>query len=170
MNVRLSRLDRRSSRPSPRSRCVAVVRAVAEGFSGYSPNLQRLGSECTEPSEPCIALGGVVEFRKVTMIVRASALQRVEEALRHVGVAGVTVSRVKGYGEYRNFFLRDSMTEHVRLEIFTHRLRVDAIVDATCHAASTGGKGDGIIAVLPVESIFRIRDHAKADPNDPDQL
>lgn len=104
------------------------------------------------------------------MIVRTSALEAVEQALRDAGVKGVTVTRVKGYGEYKDFFSRDAMTEHARLEIFTHRLRVDQIVDAVCRAASTGAKGDGLIAVLPVESVYRIRDHAAADPNNPSEL
>lgn len=111
-----------------------------------------------------------MQFRTVIAIVRSSALEAVEQALVQAGVKGVSVTSVKGYGEYRDFFSRDTMTEHVRLEVFTHRLRVDQIVDAVCAAASTGGKGDGVIAVLPMESVYRIRDHAVADPNDPGQL
>ena len=76
------------------------------------------------------------------------------------------MTHVKGYGEYADFFARDWMSEHVRLEIFIHRQRVDGILEAIFRGASTGGKGDGIVAVLPVESVFRIRDRAAADPDD----
>ena len=108
-----------------------------------------------------------MQFRKVTAIVQCSALEAVERSLQQADVKGVTVTRVKGYGEYADFFARDWMSEHVRLEIFTHRQRVDGILEAIFRAASTGTKGDGIVAVLPVESVFRIRDRAAADPDDP---
>jgi nitrogen regulatory protein P-II 1 len=104
------------------------------------------------------------------MIVRSSALDAVQQALRSAGVKGVSVSRVKGYGEYKDLYSRDPMTEHVRLEVFTHRLHAAQIVDAVCSAASTGGKGDGVIAVLPVENVYRIRDHAAADPHNPAEV
>lgn len=77
---------------------------------------------------------------------------------------------MKGYGEYANFFTRDWMTAHVRLEIFTHLDRVAGILEAIFRVASTGAKGDGIIAVLPVEQIYRIRDRAAADPSEPEAL
>lgn len=111
-----------------------------------------------------------MSFRKITAIVRISALEAVEQGLHHAGVKGVTVTRVKGYGEYANFFAADTMTHHARLEIFTHVERVDGIRDAIFAAASTGLKGDGIIAILPVEAVYRIRDRVAADPADPGAL
>lgn len=104
-----------------------------------------------------------MELRKVTAIVRALALERVERGLREIGVPGLTVTRVKGYGEYANFFSKDWMTDHVRIEIFTAASRVDRILEVICSAACTGEPGDGIIAVLPVEHLYRIRDRANAD-------
>ena len=66
------------------------------------------------------------------------------------------------------------VTRHSRIshscwlqQLTTHRQRVDGILEAIFRAASTGAKGDGIVAVLPVESVFRIRDRAAADPDDP---
>lgn len=103
-------------------------------------------------------------FRKVTAIVQTTALEAVERSLREAGVKDVTVTRVKGYGEYANFFTQDWMTEHVRLEIFTHVDRVGGILEAIFRVASTGAEGDGIVAVLPVEQIYGIRDRAAADP------
>lgn len=111
-----------------------------------------------------------MEFRKITAIIRASALEAVEQRLIAVGVRGITVTRVKGYGEYADFFTRDWMTEHVRIEIFTHRDRVAEIRDAIFAAASTGAKGDGIIAALPVECVYRIRDRSAAPPERPTMI
>ncbi len=78
-----------------------------------------------------------VEFRKITAIIRALTLEAVEKNLIATGVRGVTITRVKGYGEYADFFSRDWMTEHVRIEIFTHRDRVAEIRDAIFAATGT---------------------------------
>ena len=96
-------------------------------------------------------------LRKVTAIVRSDLLERVEGRLQQLGIPGVTVTRVKGYGEYENFFARDWMTEHARIEIFLSQERADEVARAIMDAAHTGIAGDGIVVVLPVESIYRIR-------------
>jgi nitrogen regulatory protein P-II 1 len=100
---------------------------------------------------------GNVQLRKVTAIVRVDVLERVERRLQELRVPGVSVMKGKGYGEYENFFARDWMTEHARIEIFLRRERADEVARAIVDAAHTGGAGDGIVVVLPVESIYRIR-------------
>ena len=60
-----------------------------------------------------------MEWKKITAIVRAERLEDVEQRLMAVRVGGITVSRIKGYGEYKNFFSTDLMITHVRIEIFT---------------------------------------------------
>lgn len=97
-------------------------------------------------------------LRKVTAIVRCTLLEQVERRLQEVGVPGMTVTHVKGFGEYANFFRRDWTVTHARIEIFTPQVSVDRIVDAIQDAAHTGAPGDGIIAVLPVERLYRIRE------------
>lgn len=98
-----------------------------------------------------------MEFRKIVAIIRKGHLETVEKRLEAMGIKGLTVTQVKGFGEYANFFTRDWMCTHARIEIFTARQNVDAIVQAILEAASTGNAGDGIVAVLPVEQIYRIR-------------
>ncbi len=97
------------------------------------------------------------EFRKVTAIVRASVLERVERRLHDQCVPGLSVTKVKGYGEYANFFARDWLVEHVRIEIFVTRERAEAIAQTIVTAARTGDPGDGIVAVLPVEALYHVR-------------
>ncbi len=101
-------------------------------------------------------------LRKVTAIVRMNCLERVERRLQDLLVPGITVTKVKGYGEYEDFFARDWMTEHARIEIFLRRERAEEIARAIVDAAHTGVAGDGIVVVLPVESIYRIRSGAVA--------
>lgn len=97
-------------------------------------------------------------YSKITAIVRVDRLEHVEEALRDLRVSGVSVSRVKGYGEYADFFARDWMTSYAHVEIFTSAQHAERIAGAILGAASTGTRGDGIVALAPVDSVLRIRD------------
>lgn len=100
-----------------------------------------------------------MKFRKVTAIIQRDALEKVEQALQGIGVRGISVTKVKGYGEYANFYSHDWMVSvsHVRIEIFTEKARVNSIVNAILEAAHMGLPGDGIVVVVPVEQIFRVR-------------
>ena len=100
-------------------------------------------------------------FRKVTAIFRPDRLEAVEDRLRGLNVAGVSVTRVKGFGEYANFYEPDWMCTHVRIEVFTSKLKADEIAEAIMEAAHTGIEGDGIVAILPVESVYHIRTKEK---------
>jgi nitrogen regulatory protein P-II 1 len=93
----------------------------------------------------------------VTAIVRVEVLERVERRLQDLRVPGISVTKVKGYGEYSDFFAHDWMAEHARVEIFLGRERADEVARAIVGAAHTGLAGDGIVVVLPVESMYRIR-------------
>ncbi|MDE3150692.1 MAG: P-II family nitrogen regulator [Gemmatimonadota bacterium] len=95
---------------------------------------------------------------KVTAIVRGLALERVEQQLEQLGVPGVTVTQVRGFGEYRDFFRHDWTVGHARLELYVPQGDADRYVAAILEAARTGEPGDGIVTVAPVESVIRIRD------------
>lgn len=98
-----------------------------------------------------------MELKKIVAIVQTHVLENVEGRLVDMGVKGISVSRVKGYGEYANFLNPDWFVTHARIEIFTEKSRVDEIVAAILEIAHTGASGDGIVAVLPVEKLYRIR-------------
>lgn len=99
-----------------------------------------------------------MQWQKVTAIIRRQALQPVEQRLREMGVKGVTVTSVRGYGEYANLFHRSWMVPHLRLEIFTDTGRARIIAEAILSAAHTGAEGDGLVAILPVDEIYRVRE------------
>ena len=105
-----------------------------------------------------------MEIKQIVAIIRSDRLEPVEEKLKSIGVERINVSKVKGYGEYRDFFARDWMVEEVRLEIFTRQDKVDAITGAIVGAAHTGVPGDGVVAVLPVDKLYLIRTKAEATP------
>ncbi len=98
-----------------------------------------------------------MKFKKITAIIRTSSLKDVEERLGELGVKGISVSRVKGRGEYANLFKTDKMTNHIKLEVFAEEPKVDEIISAIMETAHCGIAGDGIVAVLPVEKLYRIR-------------
>jgi len=99
-----------------------------------------------------------MNYRKVTAIIPTLALEGVENNLKHIGVSGMSVSNVHGYGEYRNFFTNDRMTDCSRIEIFTEADKAKDIVNAIAKATHQGLDSDGVIAVLPVEDFFHIHE------------
>ena len=106
-----------------------------------------------------------MDLSVVVAIIRRHALEKVEQALREIGVRGISVSKVKGYGEYHNFFARNGMVENVRLEIFTAKDKVDAITTTIMENAHTGSPGDGIVVVHPIEKFLNIRLRSEATPD-----
>jgi nitrogen regulatory protein P-II 1 len=105
-------------------------------------------------------------YRRVTAIVRIERLGHVVKALQDLHVSGVSISRVKGYGEYADFFSRDWMSPYVRIEIFTSTERAVRVSDALLGAASTETRGDGIVAVEAIESVLRIRSGSPIPPDE----
>jgi len=104
-----------------------------------------------------------MEFRKVTAIIRPERLKAVEDALRKLNVPGVSITRVKGFGEYANFFKSDWLCTHIRVEIITGKAHADKTVTSIMDAAHTGIEGDGIITVSPVESVYHILTREKCE-------
>ena len=105
-----------------------------------------------------------MDIRIIVAIIRRDRLEAVEKKLQDIGVERISVSKVKGYGEYHNFFARNWMVEEVRIEIFTRKDEVESIVEAIMDAAHTGLPGDGVVAVIPVEKFFLIRTRSEATP------
>lgn len=98
-----------------------------------------------------------MEVKKIVAIIRNQVLQDVEERLASMNVEGISVSHVKGYGEYSTFMHDDWIFTHARIEIYTEQSMVDLIVDAILETAYVGMPGDGIVAVSPVDELYRIR-------------
>ena len=102
-------------------------------------------------------------MQKIEAIIRAEALQDVQDALDALGVSGLSVSEVmgcgrqKGYTEsYRGSRANISLRPKVKVESVVPDDVVDAAVDAIAAAATTGTPGDGRVFVLPVSQSVRI--------------
>ena len=103
-------------------------------------------------------------MKKIEVIVKPFKLESVKEALTGLGVAGMTVSEVKGYGRqkghtevYRGAEYQVEFNPKTKIEIVVAADLVDKVVTAVREAANTDKIGDGKIFVLPVEDVMRIR-------------
>jgi nitrogen regulatory protein P-II 1 len=103
-----------------------------------------------------------MDIKEVVAFIRRDRLEEVERRLRDIGVERINVYKVKGYGEYHDFFTPDWMVEEVKVDIFTRVDEVDRVVAAIMDGAHTGLPGDGVIAVVPVEKFYLIRTRAQA--------
>ena len=107
-----------------------------------------------------------MELRKVVAIIRSRLLEDVEERLKKIGVKGLTVTRVKGYGEDKSICAQDWLSTHARIEIFIKKAKAEEIVNVIMEVAHTGGAGDGIVCIIPVEKIFRVRTKSEIRPDE----
>jgi nitrogen regulatory protein P-II 1 len=103
-------------------------------------------------------------MRLVTAIVRPFALADVKAALEGVGVAGLTVSEVQGFGRqkghtevYRGAEYTVDFLPKLRVEVVVEDADAEAVVDAVVGAARTGKIGDGKVWVVPVLDLIRVR-------------
>ena len=95
---------------------------------------------------------------------RDDKLNDVEKRLERLGVERLNVCKVKGFGEYHNYFAQNWLTGEVRMEVFTKEEEVEAVAAAIMDAAHTGVPGDGVVAVLPIEKLYLIRTRGEATP------
>jgi nitrogen regulatory protein P-II 1 len=102
--------------------------------------------------------------KQVTAIIKPFKLDEVREALAEVGVSGLTVTEVKGFGRqkghtelYRGAEYVVDFLPKIRVEVVLPDDQVEAAIEAVVKAARTGKIGDGKIFVTPVEQAIRIR-------------
>ncbi len=100
----------------------------------------------------------------VTAIIRPHALDPVKEALKGVGVLGITVSEVKGFGRqgghtetYRGSEYTIDFLPKVKVEVLVSAEDSDKVADSIAGAAQTGKIGDGKIWINAIDKVIRIR-------------
>tara|TARA_B100000315_G_scaffold62584_1_gene56793 strand:+ start:8361 stop:8699 length:339 start_codon:yes stop_codon:yes gene_type:complete len=103
-------------------------------------------------------------MKKIEAIIKPFKLDEVKDKLNEIGIKGITVSEVKGFGRqkghtelYRGAEYVVDFLPKVKLEIIVSDSMVEEIVEAITKTAQTGRIGDGKIFVFPVEDIIRIR-------------
>ena len=103
-------------------------------------------------------------MKKIEAIIKPFKLDDVRDALTDIGINGMTVTEVKGFGRqkghteiYRGAEYAVDFLPKIRLEIVLEDSMVEQAVEAIAQAANSGKIGDGKIFILPVEGVVRIR-------------
>ncbi|MHB8204628.1 MAG: P-II family nitrogen regulator [Desulfomonilaceae bacterium] len=103
-------------------------------------------------------------MKKVEVIIKPFKLDDVKDALHSIGVQGMTVTEVKGFGRqkghkeiYRGAEYLVDFLPKIKIEMVVQASIVDQIIEKVISAARTGTIGDGKIFVFPVEGVVRIR-------------
>ncbi len=109
-------------------------------------------------------------MKKIEAVIKPFKLDEVKAALSQVGVQGLTVSEVRGFGrqkghkeQYRGTEYTVDLVPKVKIEIVVADSAVNAVVEAVTRAARTGEIGDGKIFVSALESVVRIRTGEKGE-------
>ena len=109
-------------------------------------------------------------MKKIEAIIKPFKLNEVKEALNELGIHGMTMTEVKGFGRqkghteiYRGSEYTVDFLPKLKMEIVLPDAKVDAAIAAIITSARTGKIGDGKIFVLPVEQAIRIRTEDKGD-------
>jgi nitrogen regulatory protein P-II 2 len=103
-------------------------------------------------------------MKMVIAVIKPFKLEDVRDALTQLGISGMTVSEVKGYGRqkghteiYRGAEYAVNFLPKVKIEVVSSADRVEQVVNAIATAGKTGQIGDGKIFVVPIEQAVRIR-------------
>ena len=91
-------------------------------------------------------------MKKIEAIVRKEKFDEIYKVLEKSGIGGMTVTEAKGFGHHRN-----GLKEKVKIEIYVDEFQTEKVVEMIRRAAKTATTGDGKIAILPLENIYRIR-------------
>jgi nitrogen regulatory protein P-II 1 len=103
-------------------------------------------------------------MKLITAVIKPFKLDDVKAALKAVGVVGITVTEVRGFGRqgghtelYRGAEYQIDFIPKVKLEILSDEAQVDTVVSTIAESANTEKIGDGKIWVTPVDTVMRIR-------------
>ncbi|MBC8393983.1 MAG: P-II family nitrogen regulator [Deltaproteobacteria bacterium] len=103
-------------------------------------------------------------MKKIEAIIKPFKLDDVKEALGEIGVQGMTITEVKGYGRqkghkeiYRGAEYVVDFIPKIKIEIVVETTRAEQVMEKICEAANTGKIGDGKIFLIPIEEAIRVR-------------
>jgi nitrogen regulatory protein P-II 1 len=103
-------------------------------------------------------------MKKVEAIIKPFKLEEVKDALIKIGIGGMTVSEVRGFGQqkgeteiYRGTEYVVDFLPKIKIEVIVKDEDVEKVVETIANTARTGRVGDGKIFVIPVEDVIRIR-------------
>ena len=96
-------------------------------------------------------------MKKIECVIRPAKLGDLEQALRHIGVGGMTVTEAKGFGNEQTRPNEYLFLPKTKVEIFCSDEQVEEIVRTIGETCNSGKLGDGKIVIYPIEDVVRIR-------------
>jgi nitrogen regulatory protein P-II 1 len=103
-------------------------------------------------------------MKKIETVIKPFKLDEVKDALNALGISGMTISEVKGYGRqrghreiYRGAEYQTDFVPKVKIDIVVDEEMAEKVIATICETANTGKVGDGKIFVLPMDGAIRIR-------------
>ncbi|OSS43064.1 Nitrogen regulatory protein P-II [Desulfurella amilsii] len=109
-------------------------------------------------------------MKKIEAIIKPFKLDNVKEGLNEIGIKGITISEVKGYGRqkghteiYRGAEYIVDFLPKIKIEVVVSDNQVDAVIEKIIENAKTGKVGDGKIFVIPIGEAIRIRTGEKGE-------
>lgn len=109
-------------------------------------------------------------MKKIEAVIQPHKLEEVKDALIAAGVAGMTITEVRGHGRqkghtetYRGSEYKVDLLPKIKMELVVPSERVELIVEAICASARTGRIGDGKVFVSSIEAAVRIRNGERGD-------
>ncbi|MGC8501993.1 P-II family nitrogen regulator [Desulfurella sp.] len=109
-------------------------------------------------------------MKKIEAIIKPFKLDNVKEGLNEIGVKGITISEVKGYGRqkghteiYRGAEYIVDFLPKIKIEVVVSDNLVDAVIEKIIENSKTGKVGDGKIFVIPIDEAIRIRTGEKGE-------
>ena len=103
-------------------------------------------------------------MKLITAVIKPFKLDDVREALAEIGIQGMTVTEVKGFGRqkgqverYRGSEFTVEFLQKLKVEVVVENEKVNSVIDAIAEAAKTGEIGDGKIFISSIDSVVRIR-------------
>ncbi len=138
-------------------------------------NISPAGIAVAKPGTPICFLAGRAQptstkMKKIEAIIKPFKLEEVKDALAEIGIEGMTVSEVKGFGRqkghteiYRGSEYTVDFLPKIKIELVIADGQKDAAVTAIIKAAKTGKIGDGKVFVANVDEVIRIRTEEKGD-------
>ena len=103
-------------------------------------------------------------YKYVVAVVRPDVVASLQIKLSQIGVGGITLSRVQGFGESKTSLSGDRLADHTRLEVFVEESEVAALLATLRETALAGVPGAGIAAVMSVDTFEHLRASDDAAP------
>ncbi|MBP5243008.1 MAG: P-II family nitrogen regulator, partial [Clostridia bacterium] len=126
------------------------------------------GVEVVDATAPMRAASREAKMSKVVIVTKQTKLEALKTALESIGVSGITVTQVLGYGVqkgvpemYRGVPVEMSLLPKVKVEVIVSKVPVETVIDTVRKALYTGHIGDGKIFVYDVEDVVKVRTGAR---------